>query len=178
LAVIGLYLQKADEAMASMPRIQYSLPTLLGAMGVVAIAVIALRTGDWFWSRILFTLTLAINLSAALGAIYQTGRGRAFWIGFGLFGWTCWLIVNTSYLRIAEHQFFASEIHAMLKDYVPEGNEGIVISPGPSGIAIFSFRQIVHAIFGLLFAVIGGIIGCWLCPANHGQQPGIHAGEK
>ena len=160
-----------------MPRIQYSLPALLSAMGVVAIAVIALRTGDWFWSRILFTLTLAINLSAALGAIYQTGRGRAFWIGFGLFGWTCWLIVNTSYLRIAEHQIFASEIHAMLKNYVPERNRSVVIYSGDGGIAVFSFRQIVHALFGLLFAVIGGIIGCWLCPANRSQQPGTRAGE-
>ena len=95
-----------------MPRTQYSLATLLGATAVVAIAIVAIQTGDWFWSRVLFTLTLAINLGAVLGAIYQTGRRRAFWIGFALFGWASWLIVNTSYLRIAEHQFFARELRA------------------------------------------------------------------
>ena len=99
-------------AVTSMPRTQYSLATLLGATAVVAIAIVAIQTGDWFWSRVLFTLTLAINLGAVLGAIYQTGRRRAFWIGFALFGWASWLIVNTSYLRIAEHQFFARELHA------------------------------------------------------------------
>jgi hypothetical protein len=118
---------------------------------------------------------LAINLAAVLGAIYQTGRRRAFWIGFAFFGWACWLIVNTSFLRIAEHQFFARELYTMLKDYVPEGNDGIVIDPD-GAIAIFSFRQIVHAIFGLLFAVVGGIIGYWLCPPGRGQQPDMAAG--
>lgn len=147
-------------------------------MAVVAIAVVALRTGDWFWSRVLFTLTLAVNLGAVLGGIYQTGRRRAFWIGFALFGWACWLIVNTSYLRIAEHQFLAREVHALLQDYLPEGNDGIVINPGDGGIAIFSFRQIVHAIFGLLFALVGGMIGYWLCPHGHGQQPDMAAGPN
>ncbi len=144
---------------------------LLVAMGVVAIAVQALRTGDWFWARVLFTLSLAVYLAAVLAAIYQTGQRRAFWIGFAVFGWASWLIINTSYLRIAEYQFFAREAYTLLKDRVPEGNDGIVINPGGYGTAIFSFRQIVHSIFGLLFATVGGIVGYLLYLVNRHAQP-------
>ena len=49
----------------------------------------------------------------------------------------------------------------MLKEHVPEGNDGIVIDPNGVSVAIFSFRQIVYSTFGLAFSVIGGIIGCY-----------------
>ncbi|OHB82190.1 MAG: hypothetical protein A2W31_16120 [Planctomycetes bacterium RBG_16_64_10] len=141
--------------------IRYSLVTLLGVTTVIAIVIVALRVGDWFWYRSLFTLTLSLNLAAVLGAVYQTGRRRAFWMGFAIFGWTCWSITNFPALRIAEHQLIAGQLAVLLKEYVPDGNDGIVIGPNGSGIAIFSFRQIAHSAFGLLLSLVGGIIGLY-----------------
>jgi hypothetical protein len=155
-----------------MRAIQYSLLTLLGVIAVVAVAVAALRVGDWFWCRILFTLTLALNLGALLGCAYRSDRQRAFWIGFALFGWSCWLIMNLPALRIAEYQIFARALDVMVKDHVPAANEGIVIDPNGASIAIFSFRQSLYSAFGLLFSVLGGIIGLWFCTTGKtGSNP-------
>ena len=153
--------------------IRYSLLTLLGLTTVIAIAIAALRSGDWFWSRSLYTLTLALNLSAILGAIYFTGRRRAFWMGFALFGWTCWAIANLPSFRIAEHQLFARQLDVMLKDHVPDGNDGIVVDANGSRIAIFSFRQIVTSVFGLLFSAVGGVIGLWFYYSRGGDSGAI-----
>ena len=153
-----------------MHAIKYSLLTLLAVTAVIAIALVALRTGDWFWSRFLFTLTLGIHLAAVLGVFLSTGRPRAFWIGFAVFGWACWFVTNSDSLRIAEHQLFSRQIHTMLQEYVPKGNDGIVIESHGSRITIFSHRQIVHSTFGLLFALVGGMVGVSLY-ANACSRP-------
>jgi hypothetical protein len=116
-------------------------------------------------------VTLTLNLGAVLAAIHCTGRTRAFWIGFALFGWTSWTITNVDCFRIAEHQLFAKQLDTMLKGFVPEGNDGIVIDPNGISVAIFSFRQIVHSTFGLAFSVVGGIIGC--CCFSPGDSVGL-----
>ena len=146
--------------------IRYSLLALLAVTTVVAIVIVALRSGDWFWARVLFTLTLAINLAAVLGSIMQTGRQRAFWLGFALFGWSCWLITNLAPLRIAEHQLLSKELNTMLQDYTPDGNDGIVIDANGSRMTVFSFRQILHTAFGLVFSVVGGFVGLWFCASD------------
>ena len=162
-----------------MQLIRYSLLTLFAVTTVVAIAIIAVRSGDWFWSRIIFTLTLAINLAAVLGSIMQTGRQRAFWLGFAIFGWSCWSITNVAALRIAEHQLFSKELNTMLQEYAPEGNDGIVIDANGSRMTVFSFRQILHTVFGLVFSVVGGLVGLWF--STLGEQrtndPALRRGD-
>ena len=143
-----------------MRKIQYNLVTLFAATALIAVVLAALGSGDWFWARVLFTVTLALNLAAVLAAIYRTGSTRAFWIGFALFGWTSWSITNVDCFRIAEHQLFAKQVHTMLKEHVPEGNDGIVIEPNAMSVAIFSFQQIVYSTFSMAFSMVGGIIGC------------------
>lgn len=152
-----------------MRQLRYRLVTLLAATALIAVALAALRSGDWFWARVLFTVTLALNLGAVLAAIYCTGSRRAFWIGFALFGWTSWSITNVDCFRIAEHQLFAKQLQTMLKEHVPEGNAGIVIEPNGISVAIFSFQQIVYSTFSLAFSMVGGIIGC--CCFSQGTLP-------
>jgi hypothetical protein len=130
-------------------------------MTVIAVAIVAMRTGSWFWARLLFTVVLTFNLGAVLGSIFLRGTRRTFWIGFAIFGWTYWSIANFSSLRIAEHQLFTKQLNVVLKDYVPKVNDGHVIGPNSTGIGIFSFERILHSVFGLSFSVVGGIIGLW-----------------
>jgi hypothetical protein len=140
---------------------RYTLITLLAVTSLIAIVVAALRVGDWMWARILFTVVLSVNLGAIVAVIYSTGRRRAFWIGFALFGWTSWSITNVSYFRIAEHQLVAKQVHTLLGKYTPEGNDGLVIDPGGMNVAIYSFRQIIYSTFGLAFSAFGGFVGYW-----------------
>ncbi len=78
---------------------RFSLLMLLGIVALAAVNIAALRTGDWFWCRLLFTLTLTVHLAAILGAVYRRGSVRAFWIGFALFGWTYLLLANVPMFR-------------------------------------------------------------------------------
>lgn len=144
-----------------MQGMRYSLGTLLGAMAVFAVTIVALRTGNWFWARALFTLALVLNLGAVLGGIFLNGKRRAFWIGFALFGLSYWFIANLPSLRIAEYQLFTKQVNVMLQKYVPEGNNGLVIDPNSTSIAIFSYERILHTVFGLSFSVVGGTVGLW-----------------
>ncbi len=140
---------------------RFSLLMLLGIVALIAVNIAALRTGDWFWCRLLFTLTLTVHLAAILGAVYRRGSERAFWIGFALFGWTYLSLANVPMFRLAEHQLFGSQVSNLLKGFTPEANDGIAIESSGSRIAIFSFRQIIHSASALLFASLGGLLGVY-----------------
>ena len=156
---------------------RFALKHLLLATTLIAICAVALSTGTWFWTRVLFTLALAVNLGAVVAVLLLRGRQRAFWIGFAVFGWVYWLIVNYPLLRIAEHQLFASEIADMLKDYTPEANSGIVKLRSTHAIAIFSFERSIHTVFGLAFALLGGALGYWLY-ATQSRSEALDAANK
>lgn len=147
--------------MAEKERFRFSLSTLLAIIAVSAIAIMAVRTGDWLWARIWFSVVLALHLAAILGAFYRSGSQRAFWIGFALFGWTYLMIANVPEFRIADHQLFGKQIAHHLKEYAPEANSGIVIDTGGSRIAIFSFSQTIQSVSALLFATLGGFVAMW-----------------
>ena len=50
-------------------------------MTLVAITVAAFSSGGWYWTKILFTIALAVKLWAVLAFLLLRGRKRAFWIG-------------------------------------------------------------------------------------------------
>lgn len=66
-------------------RFQFSLVGLLLATGWVALLCIALKTPTAAWCGALFLLAGIATLASVLGIIYQTGRARAFAIGYCLF---------------------------------------------------------------------------------------------
>lgn len=140
---------------------RFSLLMLLVIVALAAVNIASLKTGDWLWCRLLFTLTLAVHLVAILGAVYRRGRVRAFWIGFALFGWTYLSLANVPMFRLAEYQLLGTQVSYLLKDFTPEGNDGLVIDTGGSRISIFSFRQIIHSTSALIFASVGGIFGVY-----------------
>lgn len=60
---------------------------MLGAILFVAVGFAALREANDQWDSTLFSLTIALLLIAVLLAVHRTEAGRAFWMGFALFGW-------------------------------------------------------------------------------------------
>jgi hypothetical protein len=77
-----------------MPRLRFSLASLLGIIAVIALGLTGARSASTFWTTAASTLTLALLLGAILGAWLLAGTDRAFWAGFALFGWTYLVLVN------------------------------------------------------------------------------------
>jgi hypothetical protein len=66
---------------------RYTIRSLLGVVLFVAIAVAALRASTDGWDSWLLGLTLLSLQTAVLLAVHRTDRKRAYWLGFGSFGW-------------------------------------------------------------------------------------------
>lgn len=71
-----------------MRRFRFSIASLLGVVLFVAVAIAALRTSSDAWDSGVIGLALLILLTSVLLAVHRSGRRRAYWLGFALFGWT------------------------------------------------------------------------------------------
>jgi hypothetical protein len=69
-----------------MKRFRFHLGTLVILVLFVGIGFAALRESNDIWDSSIFSITLGVLLISILLAIHRTGRGRAFWLGFALFG--------------------------------------------------------------------------------------------
>ncbi len=76
-----------------MPRLRFSMTTLLVAVGVIAIGCAALRYASPLVAGWALTVTLPTMLLAILAAVARPGRVRMFWAGFALFGWGYFVVV-------------------------------------------------------------------------------------
>jgi hypothetical protein len=69
-----------------MRRFRFRIGTLLVLIIVLGVGFAALRESNDIWDSGGFTLALAALLVSILLAIHRTGKRRAFWVGFALFG--------------------------------------------------------------------------------------------
>jgi hypothetical protein len=69
-----------------MRRFRFRIGTILIVVVFLAVGVAALREASDVWESGVFSLTVAALLNSILLAIYRTGKKRAFWTGFALFG--------------------------------------------------------------------------------------------
>jgi hypothetical protein len=70
-----------------MRRFLFTIGGLLAVILFAAVSIAALREATDLWDRGGFTLTAGLLLGSVLLAAHRTGRRRAFWVGFALFGW-------------------------------------------------------------------------------------------
>lgn len=66
---------------------RFSILSLMGLVGVIALGIAALRSPTPLWANGLFTLALMVSMAAVIYAIYGKGRRRAFAVGFASCGW-------------------------------------------------------------------------------------------
>jgi hypothetical protein len=71
-----------------MRRPRFSIASVLLVISFLAVAIAALREATDLWDSGIFSLTASVLLASVLLAVHRTGRGRAFWLGFALFGWS------------------------------------------------------------------------------------------
>ena len=64
-----------------------SIAGLMAVVLVVALALVALRSGSKAWAGTTFLVTCGVLALAVVGAVCRGGSARAWWLGFALFGW-------------------------------------------------------------------------------------------
>jgi hypothetical protein len=70
-----------------MRRFRFTIGGMLALVVFLAVSIAALREATDLWDSGVFTAALGVLLAAVLLAVHRTGRQRAFWLGFALFGW-------------------------------------------------------------------------------------------
>ena len=138
-----------------MRRIRFSIAGLMFAVAMSAVLVAALRSGSPAWAGAMLMLSCGILGLAIVGAICRRGGERVWWVGFAVFG--------CGYLALAfwsEHNFenlpTVSAIFVIGSGYFPDGQ-----LPGawnPDGSMHWSFTQIVHCLWAILAAILGGAL--------------------
>jgi hypothetical protein len=168
-----------------MPRIQFSLRTLLLFFIPVALAIAALVNANFYWANATLTVTLACLGASIIGWIWCLGRASAFWSGFTIFG--CGYAILTFAPWFDEHiginliSFQILEKSAGLAGHQPvidpkvpssvwearqwckeaELSKDQKISVMRPALHYFDYLFIGHCLFTLLSGLLGGFIGRW-----------------
>jgi hypothetical protein len=142
----------------------------MGAVLVASLAMTALRWGSETWAGATFLAVCGAMTLAVVGAVYRTGPGRAWWLGFALFG--------AGYLVLAfwPDRSWSLPTDAFLSSLVPRAN----IAPFTScmGGPGFAYLQVGHSLFGLGAAVLGGLLSLVMFGASAAGSGAIVAGPR
>jgi WD40 repeat protein len=118
---------------SAMRRIRFTIASLLGFVLFTAVALAALRGSTDIWDSGVFGITLALLLISALLAVHRTGVGRAYWMGFAVFGWAYLLM---SLVPSIEARLPTTKGLAFIDSKVADRSTGwtvILAAPGASG---------------------------------------------
>lgn len=159
---------------------RFSLKTMLLLCTAIAVSVAGLLNANVAWAAFFYTAAFLGVLTGCVGALVSRGPARPFWVGFALFGGGYFglaLIGENSLARFTPDRQQVQEpklgttqlfiwVHAQLQ---PKTNASVKLPPGavafsPYGYSFAAntpsgyFIEIGHAIFTLLFALLGGWI--------------------
>ncbi len=99
-----------------MKRFRFNITSLLVVVLLVAVGFAALRESSDLWESGLFTLTLGVLLTSILLAIHRSGKRRAFWMGFALFGW---IYLGLTLMPSTESRLITTKAFGYLDSKVP-----------------------------------------------------------
>ena len=130
---------------------RFSIAGLMAIVLIVALALVALRSGSAAWAGGVYLLTYAVLLLGVVGAACRAGSGRAWWLGFALFG--------IAYFRLNQGFFFraTSLPTTSLLDLIRPAGVGPYDEFG--GRVIGYYWLVGHCLWSLLAATIGGGLG-------------------
>ncbi len=164
---------------------RFSLRTLLLAVALFALALVATMNASRPWAVTLEVLAYLLLSAAIVGALCTVGEQRTFWIGCAVFGWTLWLagalsshvqlpggrVADTVADRLApafqteeviEHDEYTRRqfnVH-VLSDYLDNNNvrHYRVLDRD------FERRlpEVIRALLVIVAALLGGAIGGWM----------------
>jgi hypothetical protein len=88
---------------------QFSIRSLLVAVTIVAVGIAALLNAGPWWEAVVWGGTICFLAIAILLVVYRQKEGRAFWLGFALFGWLYLAVLVYSWTPYANPQYSRSD---------------------------------------------------------------------
>lgn len=128
-----------------MSRFRFSLLSLMGFTGCVAVACAALIYASDVWAAVLFALSILVVLVAALTAMVRRGKARAFGLGASLFGGAYLLLVYSPLLKSPPAGSFTVHYGESTNDHVTL-TEGDLPRLWTSAVLEFVYSRIVRRV--------------------------------
>jgi hypothetical protein len=102
-----------------MRRLRFRIGTILILIIALGVGFAALRESSDIWDGGAFTLVLGALLLSILLAIHRSGKKRAFWVGFALFGWA---YLGLSLVPPIESRLITTKALTYIDSKVPRSN--------------------------------------------------------
>jgi hypothetical protein len=150
-----------------MRKVRFTIGWLMILVLVLAVGLAALKSGDEPWAGVMFLLTCGVLGLAVIGALCRREAERAWWLGFAVFGWgymvlAFWL---SEYLPKLPTLTLLEVLYSKFRPSSPFDGFGPAVmgafggsSSGGSAIFGYARSQIIHCLWALLFATIGGLL--------------------
>jgi hypothetical protein len=156
-------------------RFRFSIASMMAAILIMALCLVALRLNSVFWGGMILLTTLALLCSAIFMSLAGSGPSRLAWIGCAVFGWTCFILgfgpVGNERLgqpRMTEMfeeaiPYINPELDSQIKAFLLSGVRRYTESfPGNLTSIVPGlqrYRQSSHSVLTLGFAAMGAILG-------------------
>ena len=152
----------------------------MGLVAVIALGLTGLFSSSTFWTAVAAAVTLALLLGALLGAWLLTGTARAFCLGFALFGFVFFVLVEWDWVGGQFGHDLTSGLVDLAESLIarpviatPARDTGtpIVVSSetlAARQIRVGNFVQISRMALSLAFAMVGGYLGRIFSDRLHG----------
>jgi hypothetical protein len=164
---------------------RFSLRTLLLAVVLFALALVATMNASRPWAVALEALVYVLLSAAVVGALCTVGERRAFWIGCAVFGWALWLagvLLNHVQLpggRVADAvadrliPIFQTEEAIEHDEYIRRQYNVHVLSDYLDNNNVRRYRvldrdfqrrlpEVIRALLVIVAGLLGGAIGGWM----------------
>ena len=150
-----------------MRKLRFSIATLMGAVLLAALALAVFRYGSQVSAGILFLLTCGVLCLGVVGIVCHGGAGRAWWLGFTLFGWGYMALAFWFSDRLNELP--TTTMLAAVAHWLGIPEPGPTAGSRTAGLDP-SFAQAGHCLWTVLSAVVGGIVA-WSLFGGHARDP-------
>ena len=158
------------------PKIRFSLATLMAVVAIVATACAALRFASELWASTMFTLALALLCVALLGALFSQASARSFWAGFALVGCLYLIMVFGPWcsMNVSPHLLTTKLVDWLHPKLQPSSPPGTGVVAGQVKVWDATTGQQIHPLNGgtgpvlsLAFSPDGKMLASQNCASCH-----------
>ena len=164
-----------------MRTLRISIAGLMGAVLVAAVGLAALQNASQTWAGAMYLTTYGVLGLAIVGAICRGFPERAWWLGFGVFGWGYLVLIAYwgGWRPIDELRLETLPTSIVLAAVWPKLGPPIdLASQSPDPLIIYRcYSRIGHDLWALLAALLGGILArvYFAPPADRPERRGTDA---
>jgi hypothetical protein len=154
---------------------RFSLKTLLLTFALVGVGCTAIYYPSSDLTAVIYTATLGVLLYAICAAILQRGGGRAYWVGFAVFGGVYFLLafygdLQPNYRNEYTFRLITSQALSAIDHWLN------LQRPQRGGSTPFTDLQITmpigHSVLTLLVGLCGGAVARWIRRQDDSGQTG------